>query len=359
MTIEAKESVLYSANVHTTGRPDGMSRSRRRFLGIAAAGIVAIEMPFMEMASAKSEKPERLPSLDPIRQIKAGVLDIGYYEAGASDGQPVLLLHGWPYDIHSYVDVAPLLVARGCRVIVPHLRGHGTTRFLDRATPRSGQQASIGADVIALMDALKLPRAVLAGYDWGGRAACVAAALWPERCRGLVSVNSYLIQDIAKAGLPAAAKVEAAFWYQFYFLTERGRAGLTANRRDIARIMWTRNSPNWHFDDATFNRSASAFDNPDYVDVVIHSYRHRLGVAAGYPQYEDLEQRLAAQPVISVPTITLDGDADGVVAATDGKSTAGKFSGRREHRVIANVGHNLPQEDPSAFAAAVWELASG
>jgi pimeloyl-ACP methyl ester carboxylesterase len=290
--------------------------------------------------------------------MKAGVLDVGYHDIGASDGPPVLLLHGFPYDIHSYVDVAPMLAARGCRVIVPHLRGHGTTRFLDSATPRSGQQASIGADVIALMDALKLPRAVVAGYDWGGRAACVAAARWPERCTGLVSVNSYLIQDIAKAALPLPAKIESGLWYQYYFQTERGRAGLTANRRDIARILWTRNSPTWHFDDATFDRSADAFDNPDYVDVVIHSYRHRLGLAAGYPPYEDLEKRLAAQPAITVPTITLDGDADGVVPATDGKSTAAKFAGERQHRVIPNVGHNLPQEDPTAFAAAVWELAS-
>jgi pimeloyl-ACP methyl ester carboxylesterase len=247
--------------------------------------------------------------------------------------------------------------ARGCRVIVPHLRGHGTTRFLSSAMPRSGQQAAIGADVIALMDALKLPSAVVAGYDWGGRAACVAAALWPERCTGLVSVNSDLIQDIAKAALPVAAKIEAAIWYQYYFQTERGRVGLTANRRDIARLMWTRNSPHWRFDDATFDRSAQAFDNPDYVDVVIHSYRHRL-FAAGYPPYEELEMRLAAQPTITVPTITLDGEADGVVPATDGTSTAAKFVGGRQHRVIPNVGHNLSQEDPTAFAAAVWELAA-
>jgi pimeloyl-ACP methyl ester carboxylesterase len=269
------------------------------------------------------------------------------------DGQPVLLLHGWPYDIHSYCEVAPLLAARGCRVIVPHLRGHGTTRLLDSATARSGQQAAIGLDVIALMDALQMPRAVLAGYDWGGRAACVAAALWPERCSGLVSVNSYLIQDIAKAGLPIAAKAEAGFWYQYYFLTERGRAGLTANRLDIARIMWERNSPTWNFDDATFSRSAEAFDNPDYVDVVIHSYRDRLGHAAGYAQYQDLEERLAAQPAISVPTITMDGDADGVVPATDGKSSAARFTGDRQHRIIPNAGHNSPQENPTAFADAV------
>ena len=312
----------------------------------------------MGATHASTAQPKKLQPLAPIKQIKAGVLDVGYYDTGASAGPAVLLLHGWPYDIHSYVDVAPMLAARGCRVIVPHLRGHGTTRFLDSATPRSGQQASIGADLTALMDALEMPRAVLAGYDWGGRAACVAAALWPERCLGLVSVNSYLIQDIAKAALPIPASIEAGIWYQYYFLTERGRAGLTANRRDIARLMWTRNSPNWHFDDATLERSADAFDNPDYVEVVIHSYRHRLGFAAGYPAYEDLEKRLAAQPAITVPTITLDGDADGVVPATDGKSTAAKFVGGRQHRVIPNVGHNLPQEDPTAFAAAVWELAS-
>ena len=299
----------------------------------------------------------RSGSLSPIKQIHAGVLDVGYFEAGPSDGPPVFLLHGFPYSIESYVDVAPLLAARGCHVIVPHLRGHGSTRFLDASTPRSGQQAAIGVDLLALMDALHIKRAVLAGYDWGGRAACVAAALWPERCAGLVSVNSYLIQDIAKAAIPLAAKVESGLWYQFYFTTERGRAGLTANRRDIARIMWSRNSPTWHFDDATFDRSAAAFDNPDYVDVVIHSYRHRLGVAPGYQQYAEIETRLAAQPTISVPTITMDGDADGVVPATDGKSSASKFTGPRAHRVIPNVGHNLPQEDPKSFAAAVWELA--
>jgi pimeloyl-ACP methyl ester carboxylesterase len=320
--------------------------------------MVGAEMSLAGALTTRDADAGELNALGPIRQIEAGVLEVGYLDIGDRSGPAVLLLHGWPYDIHSYVDVAPRLAARGCRVIVPHLRGHGTTRFRDAAEPRSGQQAAIGADVIALMDALKLPRAVLAGYDWGGRAACVAAALWPERCAGLVSVNSYLIQDIARAGIPIPAKTEAGFWYQFYFLTERGRAGLRANRRDIARVLWMRNSPTWEFDDATFERSAPSFDNPDYVEVVIHSYRHRLGHAAGYPQYEDLEKRLAAQPVIRVPTITLDGDADGVVPATDGSATAAKFSGRRKHRVVANAGHNLPQEDPAAFAAAVWELAS-
>ena len=331
---------------------------RRSFLSSAAASIVSVRLGLMNNAPASANAHSaRSGSLSPIKQIHAGVLDVGYFEAGPSDGPPVFLLHGFPYSIESYVDVAPLLAARGCHVIVPHLRGHGSTRFLDASTPRSGQQAAIGVDLLALMDALHIKRAVLAGYDWGGRAACVAAALWPERCAGLVSVNSYLIQDIAKAAIPLAAKVESGLWYQFYFTTERGRAGLTANRRDIARIMWSRNSPTWHFDDATFDRSAAAFDNPDYVDVVIHSYRHRLGVAPGYQQYAEIETRLAAQPTISVPTITMDGDADGVVPATDGKSSASKFTGPRAHRVIPNVGHNLPQEDPKSFAAAVWELA--
>ena len=328
---------------------------RRSFLAAAGSAAFAAQMVLMK-AFANTER-EAMQALAPIKQIRAGVLDVGYLDIGPVQGLPVLLLHGWPYDINSYVDVAPWLAARGCRVIVPHLRGHGTTRFLDSSTPRSGQQASIGADVVALMDALEIPRAVLAGYDWGGRAACVAAALWPQRCTGLVSVNSYLIQDISKAARPNPAKVEAGLWYQFYFLTERGRAGLTANRREIAKIMWARNSPTWHFDDASFDRSAAAFDNPDYVDVTIHSYRHRLGFAAGYPAYAEIEDRLAAQPVIAVPTITLDGDADGVVPATDGKSTAAKFSGERQHRVIAGVGHNVPQEAPEAFAGAVLELA--
>ena len=336
-----------------------MKHNRRSFLGTAAISIVTAEMVLMSSAHASFDKPKGSGlKFAPIKQIKAGVLDIGYYEAGPSDGLPVLLLHGFPYSIDSYVDVTPMLAARGCRVIVPYLRGHGSTRFLDSGTPRSGQQAAIGADVIALMDALKLNRAVLAGYDWGGRAACVVAALWPERCTGLVSINSYLIQDIAKAGLPLSPAIESGIWYQYYFQTERGRAGLTANRREITRTLWIRNSPNWRFDEAMLDGHASAFDNPDYVDVVIHSYRHRLGLAAGYPMYEELEQQLAAQPTITVPTITLDGNADGVVPATDGKSTAARFTGDHQHRIIPNVGHNLPQEDLTAFASAVWELAA-
>ena len=267
-----------------------------------------------------------------------------------------MLLHGFPYDIHSYVDVAPLLAAKGCRVIVPYLRGYGPTRFLDAAAPRSGEQAAIGADLIALIDALAIKRAVFAGYDWGGRAACVAAALWPERCAGLVAVNGYLIQDIANAMNPASPAREVAYWYQYYFQIERGRAGLAANRGEIARILWRQWSPNWLFDETTFERTALAFDNPDYVDVVIHSYRHRYGLADGDPRYAELERALAMLPVIAVPTITLDGDADGVNPATDGTAHAAKFTNRRAHRVIPRAGHNLPQEQPKAFADAVMEL---
>jgi pimeloyl-ACP methyl ester carboxylesterase len=294
--------------------------------------------------------------LEPLRHVDAGVLNVAYYEAGPADGPVVVLLHGFPYDIHSYVDVAPMLAAGGCRTIVPYLRGYGPTRFLDEKTPRSGEQAAMGADPIALMDALAVPRAVFAGYDWGGRAACVAAALWPERCIGLVSVNGYLVQDIAKAMVPVKPEREVPLWYQYYFQLERGRAGLAVNRRGIARILWRQWSPNWDFDDATFERTATAFDNPDYVDVVIHSYRHRFGLADGDPQYAELQRRLAALPPIAVPAITFDGAADGVTPATDGTASAPKFPGRRGHHVLPGVGHNLPQEDPVAFAGAVMEL---
>jgi pimeloyl-ACP methyl ester carboxylesterase len=294
--------------------------------------------------------------LEPLRHVDAGVLDVAYYEAGPADGPVVMLLHGFPYDIHSYVDVAPLLAAQGCRAIVPYLRGYGPTRFRDVATPRSGEQASIGADLIALMDALAIKRAVFAGYDWGGRAACVGAAVWPDRCIGLVSVNGYLIQDIAKAMVPVKPEREVPLWYQYYFQLERGRAGLAADRRGIARILWQQWSPNWHFDDACFERTALAHDNPDYVDVVIHSYRHRFGLAGGDPQYAGIQRRLAALPAITVPAMTLDGDGDGVAAATDGAAQAQRFSGRRIHHVIPRAGHNLPQEEPEVFAAAVMEL---
>jgi len=307
----------------------------------------------------QSSSSLRAPSqrrLEPLRHVDAGVLDVAYYEAGPADGPVVMLLHGFPYDIHSYVDVAPLLAAQGCRAIVPYLRGHGPTRFRDSATPRSGEQASIGADLIALMDALAIKRAVFAGYDWGGRAACVGAALWPDRCIGLISVNGYLIQDIAKAMVPVKPEREVPLWYQYYFQLERGRAGLAADRRGIARILWQQWSPNWHFDDACFERTAVAYDNPDYVDVVIHSYRHRFGLAGGDPHYAGIQRRLAALPAITVPAMTLDGGSDGVAAATAGTAQAVRFSGRRIHRVIPRAGHNLPQEEPEAFAAAVMEL---
>jgi pimeloyl-ACP methyl ester carboxylesterase len=316
----------------------------------------------MDLKPARSASPARMPSskrLEPLRHIEAGVLDIAYYEEGPVDGPVVMLMHGFPYDIHSYVDVAPQLAAQGCRVIVPYVRGYGPTRFLDASTPRSGEQAAVGADLIALMDALGIKRAVVAGYDWGGRAACVVAALWPERCIGLVSVNSYLIQNIAKSMVPAKAQFEAAYWYQYYFQIERGVAGLNANRREITRLLWRQWSPNWHFDDACFERTAPAHDNPDYVDVVIHSYRHRYGLAEGDPRYADLQRRLAALPAITVPAVTLDGDADGVAPPTDGSASATKFTARRTHHVVPHAGHNLPQEEPEAFATAVMELVKG
>jgi pimeloyl-ACP methyl ester carboxylesterase len=303
--------------------------------------------------------PPRAPSskrLEPLRHADAGVLNIGYYEAGPADGPAVVLLHGFPYDIHSYVDVAPILAEQGCRVIVPYLRGYGPTRFLDKATMRSGEQASIGADLMALMDALSIPRAVFAGYDWGGRAACIGAALWPERCTGLVCVNSYLIQDIANALKPAKVEREMALWYQWYFQTERGRAGLAEDRRSITRTLWRQWSPNWSFDEACLERTSGAHDNPDYVDIVIHSYRHRYGLAASDPRYADIQRRVAALPPIIVPAITLDGEDDGVAPATDGKAGAAKFTGSRVHRRVPHAGHNLPQEEPEIFAAAVMEL---
>ncbi|HEY0779794.1 MAG TPA: alpha/beta hydrolase [Gemmatirosa sp.] len=351
----------------TLTEPPG--HSRRQFLGACATGVLAAGMAPVRTSIASAGAPGGAPGVgttrrfaraEPdVRQIRAGVLDVGYYEVGPPDGQPVLLLHGFPYSIDSYAEVAPALARRGCRTIVPYLRGHGSTRFVDPHAPRAGQQGALGVDVVALMDALRIDRAVLAGYDWGGRAACVVAALWPERCAGLVSVNGYLIQDIAAAGHPLPPVTESGLWYQYYFQTERGRAGLTANRRELTRTLWLRNSPTWRFDDATLDRHARAFDTPDYVDVVIHSYRHRLGLADGYAAYADVERRLAALPPIPVPTITLDGGDDGVVPATDGSSTAARFTGPRRHRVVPHVGHNLPEEAPTAFGDAVWELAAG
>jgi pimeloyl-ACP methyl ester carboxylesterase len=294
--------------------------------------------------------------MEPLRTIEAGVLEVAYFEAGPAKGPAVLLMHGFPYDIHAYAEVAPMLAERGCRVIVPYLRGYGATRFLHAATPRSGEQAALGADLLALLDALNLPRAVLAGYDWGGRAACVVAALWPERCAGLVSVNSYNIQNIDRAMVPDTAEKEYRLWYQYYFHGERGRAGLAADRRGFSRLLWKLWSPTWGFDDAIFERSAAAFDNPDFVAVVIQSYRHRFGLAAGDPAYAEIERRLAAQPAIGVPVITLDGIDDGVRPPAQASSQAQRFSGPRAHRLLPGAGHNLPQEAPRAFADAVLEL---
>ncbi len=290
------------------------------------------------------------------KSIQAGVLNISYAEAGPSEGAPVFLMHGFPYDIQAYAAVAPLLANAGCRVIVPYMRGYGSTRFLSAQTPRSGEQAAFGADLLALMDALKIPKATLAGYDWGGRAACVVAALWPERCTGLVSMHSYNIQNIANSLIPEAPEKEQRLWYQFYLHSERGRAGLQKDRLAFIRHLWKQWSPSWNFDDTTFARSADSFDNPDFVEVVIHSYKHRYGLVEGDPAYAEIEKRLAAQPVISVPSITLDGTDDGVRGPTSPEAHGHRFSGSRSHRVVPGVGHNMPQEVPDVFAQAVLEL---
>jgi pimeloyl-ACP methyl ester carboxylesterase len=288
-----------------------------------------------------------------LRQADAGVLSVGYAQAGPAEGPAVLLLHGWPYDIHSFAEVAPVLATAGYRVIVPFVRGYGTTRFRSDDTLRSGQQAVLAVDVIALMDALGIDRATLAGFDWGARSADVIAALWPDRCRALVSVSGYLIGSQAANTAPLPPQAELAWWYQFYFATDRGRAGYEKYRREFSKLIWQLASPKWAFDDATFARSAAAFDNPDHVAIVIHNYRWRLGLAAGEPQYEDLEQRLAAAPAITVPAITVEGDANGA-PHPEASAYAGKFTGKYQHRVIGGgVGHNLPQEAPHAFAQAI------
>jgi pimeloyl-ACP methyl ester carboxylesterase len=292
-----------------------------------------------------------------LKQINAGVLRVAYEESGSADGKPVVLLHGFPYDIHAYAEVAPRLAAAGCRVFVPYLRGYGPTRFLSDKTLRSGQQAALGHDLLAFMDALGIRSAVLAGYDWGGRAACVVAALWPERARGLVSGGGYNIQDIPNSGKPQAPDREARMWYQYYFHSERGRAGLQQNRRELCRLLWSLWSPTWRFDDATYERSAAAFDNPDFVPVVIHSYRHRFGLVAGDPALEDSERRLAAQPAITVPAIVLHGHDNGVNPVRGSERHDRHFRAAYERRVIPASGHNLPQEVPAEFADAVLALA--
>jgi pimeloyl-ACP methyl ester carboxylesterase len=338
---------------------------RRRFLGRAALTLAAAQLGAIGSAQAQGTKPKPLPrvksgthtSFAALRQIDAGELNIGYAEAGPAAGPVVILLHGWPYDIHTYVDVAPLLAAAGFRVIVPYLRGYGTTRFLSSDTIRNGQQAVIAVDVIALMDALKIEKAIVAGCDWGARTANIVAALWPERCKALVSVSGYLIGSPDANKKPLPPKAELLWWYQYYFATERGRAGYAANRHDFARLIWQLASPKWTFDDATFDRSAAALDNPDQVAIAIHNYRWRLGLAAGEKRYDELERRLALFPTIAVPTITLEGDANGA-PHPDPAAYAKKFTGKYAHRTIkGGIGHNLPQEAPRAFAQAIIDVA--
>ncbi len=327
---------------------------RRRFLGAAALSIAAVQLGSIGSASAQAGGPR--PAVLPVKQIDAGVLNVGYAEAGPADGPAVVLLHGWPYDIHTYADVIPLLASAGYRVIVPYLRGYGTTRFLSDATPRNGQQAALAVDIVALMDALGIGKATVAGCDWGARTANVIAALWPERCKAMVSVSGYLIGSRDANRMPLPPKAELQWWYQYYFATERGRAGYDKYRRDFSRLIWQLASPKWNFDDAVFDRSAASFDNPDHVDIVVHNYRWRLGLAEGEPKYDELEKRLAQGPDISVPTITLEGDANGA-PHPDAAAYARKFLGKYEHRAITGgIGHNLPQEAPAAFAKAVVDV---
>jgi len=335
-------------------------QDRRRFISTAAAGAAAVQIGLLTSVEAQPAKPKLKDiqrgthtSFGPLKQIDAGVLNVGYAEAGPASGPPVLLLHGWPYDIHSFVDVTPLLASAGYRVIVPYLRGYGTTRFLSDDTLRNGEQAVLAVDAIALMDALDVDRAIVAGFDWGARTAAVLAAVWPQRCTGLVSVSGYLIGSQAAGQAPLPPEAELQWWYQYYFATERGRVGYARYRREFANLIWRTASPKWGFDDATFERSAVAFDNPDHVDIVIHNYRWRLGLADGEADYADLEKRLAEAPPISVPTITLEGDANGA-PHPEPSSYAARFSGTYSHRTIeGGVGHNLPQEAPEAFADAI------
>ena len=339
--------------------------TRRRFLG-GAVTIAAAQLATIGSAQAQTSKAKRvdLPqirpgantSFAPLKMIEAGALNVGYAEAGPASGPVVILLHGWPYDIYSYVDVAPLLAAAGYRVIVPYLRGYGTTRFLSSETQRNGQPSAVAVDIIALMDVLKIEKPTIAGYDWGARTANIIAALWPERCKAMVSVSGYLIGSQEAGKMPLPPKAELEWWYQYYFATERGRAGYEKYTHDFAKLIWKLASPKWAFDNATFDRSAAAFDNPDHVAVVVHNYRWRLGLAEGESKYDDLEKRLAQFPVIGVPTITLEGDANGA-PHPEPSAYAKKFSGKYAHRTIkGGIGHNLPQEAPNAFAEAVVEV---
>jgi pimeloyl-ACP methyl ester carboxylesterase len=345
---------------------EDINHHRRRFFSTAAVTFAAAQLGLIGSAAAQSgtTKPAGLPAIQPgtntsfgtLKQIDAGVLNVGYAEAGPANGPAVILLHGWPYDIHSYVDVAPMLASAGYRVIVPYLRGYGTTRFLSNETLRNGQQSVVALDAIALMDALKIEKATIGGFDWGARTANIIAALWPERCKAMVSVSGYLIGSQEAGKMPLPPKAELEWWYQYYFATERGRAGYDKYRHDFAKLIWQLASPKWNFDDATFDRSAVSFNNPDHVNIVIHNYRWRLALAQGEPKYDDLEKRLAEGPVITVPTITLEGDANGAPHA-DASAYAKKFSGPYLHRAIkGGIGHNLPQEAPQAFADAIVEV---
>jgi pimeloyl-ACP methyl ester carboxylesterase len=352
--------------MNTIEMSEDIDHHRRRFFRTAALIIAAAQFGMIGSADAQPGKAKsaQLPAIKPgtntsfasLKQIDAGVLNVGYAEAGPADGPVVVLLHGWPYDIHSFVDVAPLLASAGYRVIVPYLRGYGTSRFLSSDTPRNGQQSVVAVDAIALMDALKVQKATIGGFDWGARTANIIAALWPERCNGLVSVSGYLIGSQEAGKMPLPPKAELEWWYQYYFATERGRTGYDKYRHDFSKLIWQLASPKWAFDDATFDRTAASFDNPDHVSIVIHNYRWRLGLAQGEPKYDDLEKRLAAGPVITVPTITLEGDANGAPHPDPG-SYAKKFSGKYAHRLITGgIGHNLPQEAPRAFAEAIVDV---
>jgi pimeloyl-ACP methyl ester carboxylesterase len=345
--------------VDPTKIAEQIDRRRRSFVGAAAMTFTAAQFGMIGSANAQAVKPATHASFAPLKQIDAGLLNVGYAEAGPADGAPVILLHGWPYDIYSFVDVAPLVAAAGYRVIVPFVRGYGTTRFLSGDTVRNGQQAVVAIDVINLMDALKIQKATIGGFDWGARSADIVAAIWPERCKALVSVSGYLIGSQAAGKMPLPPQAELQWWYQYYFATDRGRDGYDKYRRDFSKLIWKIASPKWDFDDATFDRSAAAFDNPDHVAIVIHNYRWRLGLVEGEAKYDDLERRLATAPVITVPTITMEGDANGAPHPEPG-AYANKFSGKYEHRLITGgIGHNLPQEAPQAFAEAVIDAAKG
>jgi pimeloyl-ACP methyl ester carboxylesterase len=326
-----------------------MSRKSR----LSTFGVAFVVLGTMGMASAQPPPAARDP-LGAIKQIDAGVLNIGYAELGPATGTAVILLHGWPYDIHSYADVAPLLAAKGYHVVIPYLRGYGTTRFLSKDTFRNGQQSAVALDIVKLMDALKIQNAIIAGFDWGARTVDILAALWPERCKAIVAVSGYLITNVEAQKKPLPPVAEYGWWYQYYFSIERGRLGYAENRHDFNKLIWKVASPTWKFDDATYERTAASFENPDHVDIVIHNYRWRLGLAKGEAQYDELEQKLFKGPVIAVPAITVASDFDG--PNKDGKAYAARYSGKHEHRVLDGVGHNVPQEAPEAFAKAVIDV---